>query len=209
MFYGNNHDFLQICTGKSDETENGKKRLFGRWRREMFREIRKKKNAITADAAESLLEKSRRGVLAVNGDDGYPYAIPVNYFYDRNEQKIYFHGARAGHKVDALRHQLQDADGRTFKVDALRASDKVCFTVYGNETIREEAWAPYMQSTVVFGRCRLLETGEETLALLKRFAMKYYPDEKLADEEIAQAGRAAQVFEIEIEHLSGKEVQER
>lgn len=69
MFYGNNHDFLQICTGKSDETENGKKRLFGRWRREMFREIRKKKNAITADAAESLLEKSRRGVLAVNGDD--------------------------------------------------------------------------------------------------------------------------------------------
>lgn len=131
----------------------------------MFREIRKKKNAITADAAESLLEKSRRGVLAVNGDDGYPYAIPVNYFYDRNEQKIYFHGARAGHKVDAL-----------------RASDKVCFTVYGNETIREEAWAPYMQSTVVFGRCRLLETGEETLALLKRFAMKYYPDEKLADE---------------------------
>ena len=46
-------------------------------------------------------------------------------------------------------------------------------------------------------------------ALLKRFAMKYYPDEKLADEEIAQAGRAAQVFEIEIEHLSGKEVQER
>ena len=160
--------------------------------RNLFREIRKKKNAITADAAESLLEKSRRGVLAVNGDDGYPYAIPVNYFYDRNEQKIYFHGARAGHKVDAL-----------------RASDKVCFTVYGNETIREEAWAPDMQSTVVFGRCRLLETGEETLALLKRFAMKYYPDEKLADEEIAQAGRAAQVFEIEIEHLSGKEVQER
>ena len=115
MFYGNNHDFLQICTGKSDETENGKKRLFGRWRREMFREIRKKKNAITADAAESLLEKSRRGVLAVNGDDGYPYAIPVNYFYDRNEQKIYFHGARAGHKVDAL-----------------RASDKVCFTITEN-----------------------------------------------------------------------------
>lgn len=84
--------------------------------RNLFREIRKKKNAITADAAESLLEKSRRGVFAVNGDDGYPYAIPVNYFYDRNEQKIYFHGARAGHKVDAL-----------------RASDKVCFTVYGNQ----------------------------------------------------------------------------
>ena len=158
----------------------------------MFREIRKKKNAITADAAESLLEKSRRGVLAVNGDDGYPYAIPVNYFYDRNEQKIYFHGARAGHKVDAL-----------------RASDKVCFTVYGNETIREEAWAPYMQSAVVFGSCRLPEYGEESMALLKRFAMKYYPGESMVDAEIADAGKAAQMYVIDIEHISGKEVQER
>jgi len=39
--------------------------------------------------------------------------------------------------------------------------------------------------------------------------MKYYPDEQMVDEEIARAGKAAQLFEIEIEHLSGKEVQER
>lgn len=158
----------------------------------MFRPIRKKKNEINTNAAESLLECSRRGILAVNGDDGYPYAIPVNYLYDRDSRKIYFHGARAGHKVDAL-----------------RACDKVCFTVYGNETIREEAWAPFVQSVVVFGRCHLLEAGERAEVLLKQFAMKYYPDEKLADEEIARAGKAAQLFEIEIEHISGKEVQER
>ena len=95
------------------------------------------------------------------------------------------------------------------KIDALRACDKVCFTVYGNETIKEETWAPFMQSTVVFGRCHLLDAGENTMALLKRLAMKYYPDEQLADKEIAKSGKAAQVFEIEIEHLSGKEVQER
>ena len=69
----------------------------------MFREIRKKRNKIEDSAAEELLQNSRRGVLAVNGDDGYPYAIPLNYFYDRENRKIYFHGARAGHKVDALR----------------------------------------------------------------------------------------------------------
>ena len=68
----------------------------------MFRTIRKKKNEIDINAAEALLQCSRRGILAVNGDDGYPYAIPINYFYDRENQKIYFHGARAGHKVDAL-----------------------------------------------------------------------------------------------------------
>ena len=159
----------------------------------MFREIRKKRNKIEDLAAEELLQGSRRGVLAVNGDDGYPYAVPVNYFYDRENQRIYFHGARAGHKVDAL-----------------RACDKICFTVYGNEMIKEEDWAPFMQSVVVFGRCHLLEAGcEKAMEMLKRFAMKYYPNEELVDEEIAQAGRAVQMFEIEIEHLSGKEVQEK
>lgn len=83
----------------------------------------KKEKEMDLDAAKELLQCSRRGVLAVNGDDGYPYAIPINYFYDSNAGKIYFHGARAGHKVDAL-----------------KASDKVCFTVYGNETVKEEAW---------------------------------------------------------------------
>lgn len=158
----------------------------------MFRTIRKKRNELTVNEAEELLQNSRRGILAVNGDNGYPYAIPVNYFYDRDASKIYFHGAKAGHKVDAL-----------------RACDKVCFTVYGNEKVKEEAWAPFMQSTVVFGRCHLIEEREKSMALLKKLAMKYYPNEQLADEEIAHDGKAAQLFEIEIEHLSGKEVQER
>ena len=158
----------------------------------MFRPIRKKKNQISDEAAKELLRTSRRGVFAVNGDDGYPYASPINFLYDEDAQKIYFHGSRAGHKVDSL-----------------RVCDKVCFTVYGNETVRDEPWAPYMQSVVVFGRCRLLERGEESLALVKRFAMKYYPDESLVDIEIAEGGRAVQMYEITIEHYSGKEVQER
>ena len=166
------------------------KLIFGA--KKMFRKIRKKKNEIDIKAAQDLLESGRRGVFAVNGDDGYPYAIPINYFYDKDNQKIYFHGAKAGHKVDAL-----------------KASDKVCFTAFGNETIKEESWAPYMQSVVVFGKCHLVQDAEKSLELLKKFAMKYYPDEKLADEEIAIAGKAVQMFEIEIEHMSGKEVQEK
>ena len=138
----------------------------------MFRPVRKKKNEISAEAAKTLLCHARRGVLAVQGDDGYPYAIPVNYLYDESARKIYFHGARAGHKVDAL-----------------RACDKVCFTVLSDEIIRDEPWAPYMQSAVVFGRCRLLESRPEALALIKRLAMKYYPDERLAEEEIAASGK--------------------
>lgn len=82
----------------------------------MFRAIRKKKNALNLEATYALLLSSRRGILAVNGDDGYPYAIPINYVYDKDAQKIYFHGARTGHKVNAL-----------------HACNQVCFTVYGNE----------------------------------------------------------------------------
>ena len=89
----------------------------------MFRSIRKKKNEISIDAAKELLRCSRRGVLAVNGDDGYPYAVPINYLYQEDENKIIFHGAKAGYKVDCL-----------------KACDKVCFTVYGNENTKEDAY---------------------------------------------------------------------
>lgn len=95
------------------------------------------------------------------------------------------------------------------RVALQRACDKVCFTVYGNETIKEEDWAPFVQSVVVFGRCHLVESGARATTLLKRFAMKYYPSEQLVDEEIAHAGKAVQIFEIDVEYLSGKEIQER
>lgn len=158
----------------------------------MFRPIRKKKNEISLEIAKKLLHDSRRGVLAVNGDEGYPYAVPINYFYDEAAGKIYFHGSKSGHKIDSI-----------------KACDKVCFTVYGNESVKEEAWAPFMQSVVIFGRCHLVETLEKSLELCRKFAGKYYPDEKLIDEEIAISGNAVQMFEIEIEHMSGKEIQEK
>lgn len=158
----------------------------------MFKEVRKIKNRISNDKALDLLKKSRRGVLALYGLEGYPYAIPINYFYDEEKNKIYFHGAISGHKVDAI-----------------KADNHVCFTVYGNETIKEEAWAPFLMSTIVFGRCHLLDNSLDSLEILKKFAMKYYPSELEAMEEINRAGRAAQIFEIEIDHISGKEIQEK
>ena len=106
----------------------------------MFRLIRNKKNEISIYAVKELLRCSRRGILAVNGDHGYPYAIPINYLYDEDAHKIIFHGAKAGYKVDCL-----------------KACDKVCFTICGNERTEEESWAPYLQSVVVFGRCHFVE----------------------------------------------------
>ena len=159
----------------------------------MFRPLRRKKRAITDQEARELLVNCKRGIFAVNGDDGYPYAIPVNYYFDPEHNKIYFHGAKAGHKVDALKR-----------------SDKVCFTVVSGESVETgEAWAPFLRSAVVFGRCHLVEDPGETLRLCKKFAMKYYPTEKMVDDEVAASGKAVRMFCIEIEHISGKRVQER
>ena len=125
----------------------------------MFRPLRRKRRGISDEAARELLEQGRRGIFAVNGDGGYPYAVPVNYLFDAREGKIYFHGAKAGHKFDAV---TQD--------------DKVCFTVFGNEHYEEGEWAPYVQSVVVFGLCHLvMDDPELTESRVRDLALKYYP----------------------------------
>ena len=158
----------------------------------MFRPLRRKKRAITDEEARELLATCKRGVFAVNGDDGYPYAIPVNYFFDTEHDKIYFHGAKAGHKVDALKRD-----------------DKVCFTVYGNEHFEPGDWAPYVQSTVVFGRCHLIDDAAATEARVRELGMKYYPGKEEVEKEIALNIKAVQLYEITIEHLTGKQIQEK
>ena len=159
----------------------------------MFRPVRKKANEISVEEAKKLLHEARRGVLAVSGDDGYPYAVPINYLYVEDAQEIILHGSKVGHKVDALKR-----------------SDKVCFTVVSDETVEtDEAWAPFLKSAVVFGRCRLVADRGESDALCKKFAMKYYPTEKMVDDEVAASGKAVQMFRISIDHISGKKVQER
>ena len=72
----------------------------------MFRELRRKKREISTEAAKQLLKIERRGILAVNGEDGYPYAIPINYYYDEEQNKIYFHGARAGISSHRMGHPV-------------------------------------------------------------------------------------------------------
>ena len=107
-------------------------------------------------------------------------------------QKIYFHGAKAGHKVDALKRD-----------------DKVCFTVYGNERIKKEEWAPYLQSVVIFGRCHLIDDPDKTIEKVRKLATKYYPNKEEVEMGIQKSIQATQLYEIEIEHMTGKQIQEK
>lgn len=154
--------------------------------------MRRAKRTISDEDARSLLAKGRRATLAVNGDDGYPFAFPIDYRFDADANKIYFHGAKAGQKVDALRR-----------------SDKVCLTVMGNERLEDGEWAPYVQSVVVFGRRRLVDDTAKTEAEVRRLALKYYPSAEEVERELEKYLSAVQLYEIEIEHLTGKQVQEK
>lgn len=158
----------------------------------MFRPMRRKQKEISPDAVKKILETARRGVLAMNGEDGYPYAIPLDFWYCEEKNAIYFHGAKAGAKAELL-----------------EKNEKVCFTVTGNETVKEEDWAPFLQSVVLFGRCRILTDQKETLDTLRQFALKYYPDEEMVDKEIFSFEKAVRMYEIKIEHMTGKEIQEK
>ncbi len=158
-----------------------------------FRKMRRiEKRGISNDEALELLRKGKRGVLAVAGDNDYPYAIPINFYFDESAMKIYFHSALAGHKVDSMKR-----------------NPKVCFTIFGEPEIRDLDWAPYVRSAVAFGTAKPVADEAEKRRVLKTFAMKYYPNEAEADEEIAEDFAAVQMIEITIEHLTGKEIQEK
>ncbi len=91
----------------------------------------------------------------------------------------------------------------------LKQNDKVCFTVYGNEHFEPGDWAPYVQSPVVFGRCHLIDDAAATEARVRELGMKYYPGKEEVEKEIALDIKAVQLYEITIEHLTGKQIQEK
>lgn len=158
----------------------------------MFRKIRKVKNEITIDEAKKLLHTNRRAALSVNGDDGYPYTVPINFYYDEAEGRIYFHSAKKGYKIESICR-----------------NDKVCFTTWNDGTRDEGDWAYRVASCVVFGRAKLVKDPTVTLEKLRAFALKYYPTAEEADAEIARDIGGVQMVAIEIEHISGKRIHEK
>lgn len=152
----------------------------------MFREMRRKKQVLSKEECELVLERGTSGVLAVLGDGGYPYAVPLSYVYA--DGKIVFHCAKQGHKLDAI-----------------SKNDKVSFCVVDLDDVQPERYTTYFRSVIAFGRARVLEEEEKRTAI-EVLAAKYTPDDPEGRrQEIEREYRALCVVAIEIDHLSGKE----
>lgn len=185
-----------LLRGKALDTQSERKRKrqkirFGRaaarQRRKdngMFREMRRKKQELSARETEEILERGTSGVLAVLGDDGYPYAVPVNYLYRGG--KILFHGAGAGHKFDAMRR-----------------CDRVSFCVIGRDRVIPEKVTDDYRSAVAFGRVRILEDPDEKLRAARALGLKYAPADAV-QADLDRSFRNVVMYEIAVEHLTGK-----
>ncbi len=157
----------------------------------MFREVVRKKQALTREACIELLRSHPRGVLAVQGDDGYPYGVPTNHFYDPESGLLYFHSGRSGHKVDAIRR-----------------CDKVSYCVIDEGERKDGDWAKTYRSVIVFGRVRILDLGEETMELMRRLSLQFTDDTDYIEQEIKLYGGDTLVFAIVPEAMTGKTIRE-
>ena len=155
----------------------------------MFREMRRFKQALTEEECADILRRERRGVLAVLGDDGYPYAVPLNFVYE--DGKIYIHCAGEGHKIDAIRR-----------------CDKASFCVFDQGFRREGEWALNIQSVIVFGHIELIEDQEKMCEIARRLSYKFTEDQAYIEHEIQVSGPRTLMFALVSEHMTGKRVNE-
>lgn len=158
----------------------------------MFRKMRRFKQAVSEEECIKILAEEKRGTFSVIGDDGYPYSIPINFYYDKEDNRIYFHGAKEGHKVDAI-----------------KKCDKVCFTTWNTGFKKEGHWEWNVTSVIVFGRVTLIQDRKMTEDRSRKLALKYYPTKEEVEEELAHAIDRVQLFAIDIEHMTGKLVNEK
>lgn len=154
----------------------------------MFREMRRKKQVLSLEESIQVLNRGTSGVLAVSGDDSYPYAVPLSYVYHDN--KIFFHCAKTGHKLDAIAN-----------------NEKVSFCVIDKDQVVPDEYTTYFRSVIVFGKARIMEDDAEKRKAIEILTARYSPDQEESHrlQAIEKEYKAVCMIELTIEHMTGKE----
>ncbi len=155
----------------------------------MFRKMRRFKQQLSDEECLEILKTAKRGVLAVLGDEGYPYTVPMDFVYE--DGKIYFHCAKEGHKLDAIRRE-----------------PKCSFCVLSEGIPEPDSWWYHFSSVIAFGKIAVLDDPEAIYQQFLRLGRKYMPTEEEILEDIRKNGPRAYMLEMTIEHMTGKRVKE-
>ena len=153
----------------------------------VFRPMRRSRQELSREECEAILKEGTSGVLALLGDGDYPYAVPLSYVYE--DGKIYFHCAKTGHKLDAIRRQ-----------------EKASFCVIGQDQIIPEKFTTAYSSVIVFGTIKEITSENDKQIILEEFIRKFSADyftEGL--EEIKTYIKRTCILELSIEEITGKE----
>ena len=152
-----------------------------------FRVMRRHRQQLSDEESIGILNRATSGTLALLGDGGYPYAVPISYVYDNG--KLYFHSAMSGHKVDAI-----------------RGCDKASFCVIDQDYVRPAEYTTYFRSVIAFGRISIVEDESEKLAIARILGNRYNPNQEEALQRELEHGLARMLaIRLDIEHLTGKE----
>lgn len=154
----------------------------------MFRKMRRKKQMLSEKECIKILAKGTAGVLALLGDDDYPYAVPISYVY--HNSKLFFHGAKSGHKIGAI-----------------KKCSKASFCVIDQDDIMPKEYTTYFRSVIAFGKVHIMEDEKEMKNAIKLLAVKYDPNDTETNRNTAinREWKPLCMIELDIEHLSGKE----
>ena len=151
----------------------------------MFREIRRKNQLLSTEETIKIFERGTSGVLALLGDNDYPYAVPISYVYC--DGILFFHGAKTGHKIDAI-----------------AKCGKASFCVIDEDNVVPEEYTTFFRSAIAFGTIRVVESDEGKRAAIEKLAAKYTPDEAGRLKEIDREYKILCIMEMDIEHMTGK-----
>ena len=157
----------------------------------MFRPMLRKRQQLPEEECVQILKEQLRGVLSLLGDDGYPYGVPINHYYCEEDGKLYFHGGKLGHKIDALRRD-----------------PKASFCVYDAGTREEENWYLKFRSVVVFGTVSFVEDETKMIDITRKLSHKFTQDDDYIEKEIRGFAAGTLMFCLTPEHISGKRVKE-
>ena len=157
----------------------------------MFRELTRQNKAATREECIRLLESEKRGVLSVQGDDCYPYGMPMNHWYDADTGCIWFHCGHGGHREDAIAR-----------------CGKVSYCVYDQGWTEPGDWVKHVLSVIVFGRLEFVDDMDEIVRVTTALSYKFIQDEEHIREEIRRSGTRTRLLKLIPEHICGKHVTE-
>lgn len=156
----------------------------------MFRGISKKEKTLCTERNLEILKSTKRGILSVMGDHGYPYGVPMNHYFDEDECKLYFHCGRGGHREDSI-----------------KKCSKVSFTTYVKEKV-SDSWAYDVESVIVFGEAEIIDDPCITAEITRKLSAKFTDDKVFVEGEIEKYLSETVLISVTPLHISGKKIKE-